>query len=154
MGLLNDIFGPSKDALWSQVAAEVCGEHKPDGLSKSGGVRCKHKQWEIVLDTCTVNSGKGTTQYTRMRAPFINKDGLYFKLYRKDFLTGIRSFFGMHDIEVGDKYFDEQFIIKGNNAPKLRQLLADPALKQLIDCLLYTSPSPRDRTRSRMPSSA
>ena len=30
-------------------------------------------------------------------------------------------------------------------------------LKQLIDdciCLLYTSPSPRDRTRSRMPSSA
>ena len=25
---------------------------------------------------------------------------------------------------------------------------------QCIDCLLYTSPSPRDRTRSRMPSSA
>ena len=25
---------------------------------------------------------------------------------------------------------------------------------QLKDCLLYTSPSPRDRTRSRMPSSA
>ena len=27
-------------------------------------------------------------------------------------------------------------------------------LEQHIDCLLYTSPSPRDRTRSRMPSSA
>ena len=27
-------------------------------------------------------------------------------------------------------------------------------LGQLKDCLLYTSPSPRDRTRSRMPSSA
>ena len=26
--------------------------------------------------------------------------------------------------------------------------------KLFIDCLLYTSPSPRDRTRSRMPSSA
>ena len=25
---------------------------------------------------------------------------------------------------------------------------------QLLGCLLYTSPSPRDRTRSRMPSSA
>ena len=24
----------------------------------------------------------------------------------------------------------------------------------IMDCLLYTSPSPRDRTRSRMPSSA
>ena len=28
------------------------------------------------------------------------------------------------------------------------------ALQQSIGCLLYTSPSPRDRTRSRMPSSA
>ena len=27
-------------------------------------------------------------------------------------------------------------------------------LKKLESCLLYTSPSPRDRTRSRMPSSA
>ena len=28
------------------------------------------------------------------------------------------------------------------------------AAKIVYDCLLYTSPSPRDRTRSRMPSSA
>src|SRR5665811_534977 len=28
-----------------------------------------------------------------------------------------------------------------------------PYIERLYDCLLYTSPSPRDRTRSRMPSS-
>ena len=28
------------------------------------------------------------------------------------------------------------------------------ALKQFYNCLLYTSPSPRDRQKSRMPSSA
>ena len=36
-------------------------------------------------------------------------------------------------------------------------LLFDPGLARHLDlrfCLLYTSPSPRDRTRSRMPSSA
>ena len=27
-------------------------------------------------------------------------------------------------------------------------------IEEYFDCLLYTSPSPRDRTRSRMPSSA
>ena len=32
--------------------------------------------------------------------------------------------------------------------------LAGPVTGQAIGCLLYTSPSPRDRTRSRMPSSA
>ena len=34
------------------------------------------------------------------------------------------------------------------------QWLAIVALQQWCGCLLYTSPSPRDRTRSRMPSSA
>ena len=29
-----------------------------------------------------------------------------------------------------------------------------PSIKNILVCLLYTSPSPRDRTRSRMPSSA
>ena len=32
--------------------------------------------------------------------------------------------------------------------------LNDPGGIKVYDCLLYTSPSPRDRTRSRMPSSA
>ena len=31
---------------------------------------------------------------------------------------------------------------------------SDAADSWIISCLLYTSPSPRDRTRSRMPSSA
>ena len=33
-------------------------------------------------------------------------------------------------------------------------MMLDMGVDQLRHCLLYTSPSPRDRTRSRMPSSA
>ena len=46
----------------------------------------------------------------------------------------------------------------GNPLSKLAQVMptVDPELvkERLYGCLLYTSPSPRDRTRSRMPSSA
>ena len=46
----------------------------------------------------------------------------------------------------------------GNEESGLRMELND-GLRSLLEalvgpCLLYTSPSPRDRTRSRMPSSA
>ena len=44
---------------------------------------------------------------------------------------------------------DETFIVIESNAQKVSQLL-----DLGIACLLYTSPSPRDRQKSRMPSSA
>ena len=40
---------------------------------------------------------------------------------------------------------------EGGQMPLYRRV---PKLKHFPLCLLYTSPSPRDRTRSRMPSSA
>ena len=36
----------------------------------------------------------------------------------------------------------------------IQPLFVNQTLTERKDCLLYTSPSPRDRTRSRMPSSA
>ena len=39
-------------------------------------------------------------------------------------------------------------------ATAVLSLVKSVVAKQFGDCLLYTSPSPRDRTRSRMPSSA
>ena len=49
---------------------------------------------------------------------------------------------GINHIETAASYGDAELLI-GNSIKKLA-----------LDCLLYTSPSPRDRTRSRMPSSA
>ena len=42
----------------------------------------------------------------------------------------------------------------GQATPSGAALLGSPAGESFSTCLLYTSPSPRDRTRSRMPSSA
>jgi len=39
-------------------------------------------------------------------------------------------------------------------APHIVFVTGDDEYRSEITCLLYTSPSPRDRTRSRMPSSA
>ena len=43
---------------------------------------------------------------------------------------------------------------KNNNRPLLENVDAKKRLAELMDCLLYTSPSPRDQRGSRMPSSA
>ena len=45
-------------------------------------------------------------------------------------------------------------VLSGGGAKGLTHIGIIRALEENNICLLYTSPSPRDRTRSRMPSSA
>ena len=69
-------------------------------------------------------------------------------------------------VRVTGKLFDQttktagvdSIFVKGNKVTYSTNVVSDTALKPgetaSYICLLYTSPSPRDRTRSRMPSSA
>jgi hypothetical protein len=136
MSLLRSIFGPSKDEIWSSIAKDIGGKYIDGGFWKKDVLRYRHRDWEILLDTYTQSSGSGSnhssTTYTRMRAPFVNKDGLYFKIYRKGIFSSIGRFFGMQDLEIGDSFFDGNFIIKGNNPKQIKRLLNNEPIKDLI----------------------
>ena len=71
--------------------------------------------------------------------PFKNKKGLG---------RGLSSLIGDSDIKTSSNKIDISSIVPNKNQP--RKMFE----KESLDCLLYTSPSPRDGTSSRMPSSA
>ena len=55
------------------------------------------------------------------------------------------------DVETGKIHVGQDVLIDGN---KIADIGETGTIAHDQSCLLYTSPSPRDRTRSRMPSSA
>lgn len=130
--MLQGLFGPSKAEIWSQMAADIGADYIEGGWFKGDGVVYQHGEWKLVLDTYTVRTNNSSTTYTRLRAPFVNKDGLYFKIYREGIFSSVGKFFGMQDLEVGDPFFDDSFVIKGNNQQQLIRLLSDPKLKDRI----------------------
>ena len=72
--------------------------------------------------------------------------------------SDLKSYSKWHfpDIERGEIVYHEQFdinITSSDKIPSLELAFIDTPDKARV-CLLYTSPSPRDRQRSRMPSSA
>ncbi len=133
MGIFGSLFGPSKKEIWSQIAYDIGGRFKDGGFWKRDYIRYEYGSWEIVLDTYTKSHGKSSTTYTRMRAPFANRDGLYFKIYREGFFSNVSKYFGMQDIEIGDNFFDENFIIKGNSEYQIANLLEGDEMKALIE---------------------
>jgi hypothetical protein len=133
MGLLRELFGPSKKEIWKMLSDEIGSEFVEGGFFKADKVLVKHKDWIITLDTYTVSNGKSSTTYTRMRAPYVNVDGFKFSIYRSGIFTELGEFLGFHDIEIGDDDFDKSFVIKSSSENKVRELLSEPLLKELIN---------------------
>jgi hypothetical protein len=132
MSLLRTIFGPSKKEVWQQLCKEIKADYVDGGFWNRDKVRAKYKEWTITLDTYTVSTGKSSTTYTRLRAPFVNADGFHFEIYRKSIFTGIAKFLGAQDIEIGHKFFDEEFVIKGNDSARVIRFFGNPRIRELI----------------------
>ena len=61
----------------------------------------------------------------------------------------------MYEDQVFDGWHRYQACLFGEVAPAFVEYNGDNPIRAALNtCLLYTSPSPRDRTRARMPSSA
>lgn len=133
MGLLREVFGPSQKEVWDKLCSEIEADLVKGGFWRGDKVVAKVKEWTITLDRYTVSTGKSTIVYTRMRAPYINKDKFRFKIYRKGIFSELGKLFGMQDIKVGFSNFDEDFIIKGNDMQRLKELFTNPRIRELIE---------------------
>lgn len=131
--MLREIFGPSKKEIWNELSNKINAEYVEGGFFGRDKVVTRSKEWTITLDTYTVSTGKSSTTYTRMRAPYVNKDGFKFKIYREGIFSELGKIMGMEDIEIGYPEFDSNFILKGNDKDKVRTLFSDTELQELIE---------------------
>ena len=124
-------FGLSREDVWRALATEIDATYEPRRWN-GGRVVARVAEWEVVLDTYTVSTGGSAVTFTRMRAPYVNRDGLRFTVYRAGWLTNLGKMLGMRDIEVGDAAFDDAFVVKGTDPSKLRDLVAYGRVRELM----------------------
>jgi hypothetical protein len=127
------LFGPSRDEVWRQLSVEMGATFVEGTWRRGARVQARHGEWTVTLDTYTVSTGKSHLVYTRMRAPFVNTGGFRFRVYRKSIFTGLGKLFGMQDVLVGDEAFDADFVVQAENEERVRILLANRRLRDLLD---------------------
>lgn len=158
MGILRKIFGPSSDEVWKELSNEIGAEFIQGGFwNDRSKVRARVRDWTITLDIYVVSTGKSRIEYTRIRAPYVNKDGFRFTVYRKSLFSDLAKFFGMQDVKVGGPNFerleplfgvpaylnkadiecgypefDRDFVVQGNDESKLRLLFKNWKIRDLI----------------------
>jgi hypothetical protein len=133
MSFLAGVFGPSREEVWKQLCGEIGADFVDGGFWKGDKVQAHVKGWTVTLDVYTVSSGHSHVTYTRMRAPFVNRDKFRFRIYRKSIFSGLGKALGMQDIEVGySSQFDDDFIVQGNDETKVKALFANAEIRRLI----------------------
>ena len=133
MSLLKALFGPSRKDIWQQLSGELGGQFHEGGLFTQSAVQARTDDWIITLDTFTSGDGKTNQTYTRLRAPYFNPEGFRFEIHRASIFSGLGKALGMQDIEVGHPRFDQDFVIKGNAARRVRRLFDNEKIRHLID---------------------
>lgn len=132
-GVLRKLFGPSQAEIWKQLSEGIDAEFVPPTFFKPAKVISEVGEWAVTLDVYTESHGDHRQSYTRLRAPYVNRDSLRFTIYRASIFTPIGKMLGMQDIETGDAAFDESHVIKGTSEARVRMLLLDRDICRQIE---------------------
>ena len=144
-----------------------------DGYASADGYPLRSLYFDTIADDCATEKLDGVESRDKFRLRSYGPDYSWVKLERKRklnnrvdktsvvlsneeaqiFVDGDYNLLLEHNTrEARSLYFN--FAKQYMHPVVLVDYIREPYILPYNDCLLYTSPSPRDRTRTRMPSSA
>ncbi|MGV3460116.1 MAG: hypothetical protein ACO1N9_06645 [Flavobacterium sp.] len=96
----------------------------------------KHKGFKITSEekpfTFRLGSKTHSVPLFAAKTVFTSHDDFRFEVYETNLLNKIGKLFGMQDIKTGIPDFDKKFIIKSNNEIKIKELLNDSVVRNVI----------------------
>src|SRR5262249_38064176 len=132
-GFWSELFkvGPSQQEIWQQLCGEINVKYVAGGFFKEDKIQLAYKTWTITCDVYRVHVSESTVPYLRFRAPYVKSDGFRFHIYRAGFFSRLLVKLGMQAVKIGNRKFDNEFIIQGNNEAKLREFFSSTRLRAL-----------------------
>ena len=129
MSRLRELSRPQKKIIWKKLCEEIQADFIPaKGVLGHDRIQAYHQNWTIIIETFK----RGKVTCTRIKAPYVNRDSFYFRIYRQNVFHSIGKLAGLQDIEVGHQGFDKDFIIQGNDNQKLRSLFNNELIRDII----------------------
>ena len=130
------ILGPSTREMWEVVAREIGAEFVIDGFLQNDRIVYVLGTQAITLDTFIV-PGRGDndsdTIWTSIDAKINSPLKFQCEISPRKTWDAVKSLVGsLNDIEIGDRAFDEAFVIRGTAPEAIKEFLSDSHLRKLI----------------------
>jgi hypothetical protein len=125
-------------AIWGEVARRLGIQLEPGSWSSNPKLIGTLNGIPLHVDSYTRRHGNTSTTYTRYQVRY-PPSGFDFTLKREGGLTKIGHLFGISDVEIGDRLFDDAFKIKTSDPARLQQLLT-PSVRSGLFRLMASFP--------------
>ncbi|HEY0055388.1 MAG TPA: hypothetical protein VGB63_08535 [Pedobacter sp.] len=123
------ISAPTEEQLWDIITADF--KNDPDPLEYHSILEQQGRR--IILDIFNNHAvGFEAIAFTSFNSFIYDRSNFRFTIHNEGFKDEIAKIFGMQDIVLGYKDFDEKFIIKTNDENKTATLFADPELRATL----------------------
>lgn len=130
------ISAPTEEQLWQQVIADF--KEDPDPLEYNAVLEQQGRR--VILDIYNNHAvGFEAAAFTCFNTFLNNKNNFRFTVRTQSFTDEVGKFFGMEDLILGFKDFDEKFLIKSNDEQKTIALFADAHVRDTLLSLSHTS---------------
>ncbi len=134
-----EFFKKKELNIWKVFSDETNAKFISAKYDQSAKTEIIYDNWKIIFDNyinyIVVGNSSSEKTYTRVVVPYESIDNFRFEIYKSGFIRNIEKFFGVQDVELGIPKFDKKFIIKSNNEFKIKNLLQNLEIRNLIESL-------------------
>ncbi len=114
-----------------QFSSEIGGKFIKGGfLPGHDKVVARVMQWPVTIDT--YDDSLYSNVRSRIRAAYVSKDDFLFTIYPEHLFAKLGKALGMQDVTLGDRMFDDAFVVKASDKSKVRALLEEQKIRLLI----------------------
>lgn len=147
MQLEKQISGQTVDEVWSQINADFA---ETDILTDYHAVI--HQDGHNIVFDIDIDFGggfEGGYEVTSLVAD-LPSTSFRFAIHPQDFLYEIGKLLGVQDVTIGFPEFDKNVIVKTNDEQQVKQLFADPAIREVFQSLSGYSLSIREEEGDKL----
>ena len=127
------VYGLDVDTIWQELEADL---NKEDEVLEYHAILQQDNR--RVLFDIDIDLGGGFESgmsVTTFNSYLYNRDSFRFAIHKQGFVDEIGKFFGMQDVVLGYKEFDDHFIVKTNDEARAALIFADEETRATLTAL-------------------
>lgn len=125
------IKGNSVEEIWQELDDQVNNSSDPFDIDLL--IELEGRTIEIMVEIDLGGGFESGYEFTVIKSQLNSNPDFRFAIHQEHFIDEIGKFFGMQDVVLGYKEFDEKFIVKTDDKAKTRKLFSSADIRQFLN---------------------